>query len=95
MNKTRREFLYKVGKGALAVPLAGIIYPGTAQAAEKIDPESDAAKALGYVHAAPNPSKNCGQCQLYKGSGSAKWGRCQIFPGQLVNARGWCSAWSA
>jgi hypothetical protein len=68
---------------------------GIASAAEKLDPEDPTAKALGYVHESPNAAKRCAECQLYKGSVTAKWGRCAIFSGKLVNARGWCQSWSA
>ena len=97
MTKSRRHFLQNLATGALAIPLVSIGYPGLALAASrpKVDPQGADAQALGYVHAAPNPSKRCGECQLYKGSGNAEWGPCAIFPGKLVNARGWCSSWSA
>jgi hypothetical protein len=94
---SRRHFLHDLATCALAIPLASVGYSGLAMAADRprVDPEGAAAKALGYVHAAPNPSKSCADCQLYKGSSRAEWGPCPLFSGNLVNARGWCSAWSA
>ena len=75
-----------------------------AQAADmkQADPESAQAKALAYTHDAgsvdsakfPNfaAGSKCANCQLYQGGD--EWGGCAIFPGQLVNANGWCSAWA-
>ena len=95
MNKPRRVFIRQLGSGVTALSLTVLTSFARASDRPKLDPEDSAAKALGYVHRAPNPSKRCGDCQLYKGSGSAEWGPCSVFPGKLVNARGWCSAWSA
>jgi hypothetical protein len=95
--KTRRLFLCALGTGVVALPMSTMTYQGIALAAEtpKLDSEDPAAKALGYVRESPNAAKRCAGCQLYKGSGTAKWGRCAIFSGKLVSARGWCQSWSA
>ena len=97
MKTTRRHFLTTLGAGAIAIPLSSLALPGVAFAADtpKVDPEDQLAKALAYVHDSPYSAKRCAQCQLYKGSGSAEWGECVIFPGKLVNSKGWCSSWSA
>jgi len=97
MTVSRRHFLQELTTCALAIPLGSVGYSGLAMAADppRVDPEAPDAKALGYVNAAPNPSKSCASCQLYKGSSRAEWGPCPVFSGKLVNARGWCSAWSA
>ncbi len=60
------------------------------------------AKALGYVHDAATVDKakyanfvdgsKCSGCALYVGSDA--WGPCALFPGQDVNANGWCSAFA-
>jgi len=84
---------------------AALAVPGTlVQAADlpQVDPESAQAKALGYVHDASAvdtakfanfvPGSNCVGCQLYQGG--AEWGGCGIFPGQVVAADGWCSAFA-
>ncbi|MFU8816944.1 MAG: high-potential iron-sulfur protein [Pseudomonadales bacterium] len=52
------------------------------------------------------PGQVCANCSLYEpqvtgdtgaeaveNGGLAGWGGCTIFPGRLVNAAGWCSAW--
>lgn len=67
----------------------------------KLDPSSKQAKNLSYAHDASkvdNPAKGegekCANCQLFKGGDDAQWGKCSIFPGKLVNADGWCSAYT-
>ncbi|HEX2140607.1 MAG TPA: high-potential iron-sulfur protein [Woeseiaceae bacterium] len=72
--------------------------------------ESDAmAQALGYKHDASDvnfeqfPSRAdedslnefCKNCVHYQASPDMQWAPCTIFPGKLVNADGWCSAWAA
>lgn len=72
--------------------------------------ESDAmAQALGYKHDASDvnleqfPSRAdadstnefCKNCVHYQASPEVQWAPCTIFPGKLVNADGWCSAWAA
>lgn len=62
------------------------------------------AKALGYVHDATNvdqskypryqPGQACSNCALFQASGDEQWAGCSIFPGKLVNAAGWCSAYA-
>ena len=96
MNDRRRLFLQQLGSGALALSLgaAATTHPALADDS-RLDPESDSARALGYLETAPNSSKRCSTCQLFKGAASASWGRCGIFPGKRVKATGWCSAWSA
>jgi hypothetical protein len=72
--------------------------------------ETDAmAQALGYKHDASEvdieqfPSRAdadsineyCKNCVHYQASPEVQWAPCTIFPGKLVNADGWCSAWAA
>src|SRR5210317_534326 len=96
VTKSRRTFLCALGTGAMVLPLSNLTRQGVALAAEssKVDPESPAAKVLEYVHESPNPLRRCADCQLFKGSRTAKWGRCALLAGKLVNARGWCHSWS-
>jgi hypothetical protein len=84
--------------GALALEVA----PALAEDLPHVDENSPQAKALGYVHDAAAVDKakfphfadgsHCANCALYQGGES--WGGCGIFPGQAVNAAGWCSAWA-
>ncbi|MDH3761226.1 MAG: high-potential iron-sulfur protein [Gammaproteobacteria bacterium] len=95
MNKTRRTFLYALGTGVIAIPLSTLTREGIASAADapKLDLEDPTAKALEYVHESPDATKLCVGCQLYTGAAGDEWGPCAIFPGKLVNARGWCKSW--
>ena len=44
----------------------------------------------------PNSAEvqNCANCALAQGEAVDGWLKCQIFPGKLVNANGWCSVWA-
>ena len=97
MSISRRRIIRAASAPIIAIPLASLGLHRLAAASEKprVDPEDPTAKALDYAHAAPNPSKRCANCQLYKGSRRSDWGRCIVFPGKLVNTRGWCASWSA
>lgn len=72
--------------------------------------ESDSmAQALGYKHdasrvnveqfpsrASPDSADEfCHNCVHYQAPPDVEWAPCTIFPGKLVNANGWCSAWAA
>lgn len=72
--------------------------------------ESDSmAQALGYKHDAAEvdpeqfPSRTgpdsanefCKNCVHYQAPADVQWAPCTIFPGKLVNADGWCSAWAS
>jgi hypothetical protein len=101
--KSRRIFLIKSIGAAIALPAAGQALAQGAPA--KVDPKDPAAAALGYVEDTtkadakkfPKWAKEqvCSNCQLYvaKGAAADGVGNCSIFPGKLVAAKGWCSAW--
>ncbi|MEF1220553.1 high-potential iron-sulfur protein [Photobacterium damselae] len=36
----------------------------------------------------------CANCALIQGKDGDEWRPCAIFPGKLVNANGWCSAYA-
>jgi len=67
--------------------------------------EDDAmAMAMRYTHDAstvdpatrnnPAAEQTCSNCALIQGNDGDGWRPCQIFPGKLVNAGGWCSVWA-
>lgn len=99
----RRQFIQ-----LSAVAAAGcFVRPGAearAQDMPKLSPDDPAAQSLNYTHDAssvdpasrPNPAENqnCANCALVQGEDGAEWRPCQIFPGKLVNANGWCSVWA-
>jgi hypothetical protein len=98
---TRRTF---VGAAVAAVPVAAILASreAGAQAASlpKLDPNDPVAKALMYVHdatqsKAPNykAGQICANCIQIQGD-KGDWRGCTAFPGKLVAAKGWCSAWA-
>lgn len=97
----RRRFL-KAGAAAVPVVLIG----GKVALAEdmpKLGADDPTGKALGYVENAENADKarfpnysaeqKCSNCQLMTGDASEEWVPCSLFPGKLVAADGWCSAW--
>ena len=66
--------------------------------------DNPTAQALGYKHDAANvdtqqyaqyqPGQICANCTLYQGSSGDEWGGCALFPGNTVNANGWCSGYT-
>lgn len=101
---TRRGF---VSAAAVAIPAAAILSGRDAlaeTAKPKLDPNDPVAKALMYVEdaakvdksKAPNfkPGQDCANCLQLQGA-SGDYRPCNAFPGKLVSAKGWCSAWVA
>jgi High potential iron-sulfur protein len=78
--------------------------PAMAQDLPHLTEDDPMAQAMKYTHdastvdasAKPNPAENqhCATCALVQGEDGAEWRPCQIFPGKLVNANGWCSVWA-
>ena len=91
-----------------AVAAAGcLVRPGNevhAQDLTKLEESDPTAQALKYVHDAssvdpasrpnPAPEQTCANCALIQGADGDAWRPCQIFPGKLVDANGWCSVWA-
>lgn len=99
---SRRRLLQGALAGLAALPAATLI----AREAAAADPlsESDAtAKSLAYVGDASKvdaktnptykPGQLCSNCIQYTGKAGAADGPCNIFPGKLVKAKGWCKVW--
>ncbi len=42
----------------------------------------------------PAADQNCANCALIQGVDGDAWRPCQIFPGKVVSAKGWCSVWA-
>lgn len=102
-HMTRRRFV-RTGLMALAaIPAGSLLATRPAHANEhlpKLSEDDPTAQGLSYQHdasqvqsAAYQEGALCSNCQLYTGDRSAQWGACNVFPGKLVNANGWCSAW--
>ncbi len=99
----RRQFIQ-----LSAVAAAGcLVRPGNeaiAQDMPKIEESDPIAQSLKYVHDAsivdpaqranPATDQDCTNCALVQGADGDEWRPCQIFPGKLVNAKGWCSVWA-
>ena len=91
-----------------AVAAAGVlVQPGRRAHAEdmpKLAEDDPMAMGMKYTHDAStvvpatraNPAEvqNCANCALIQGEDGAAWRPCQIFPGKLVAAKGWCSVWA-
>lgn len=103
---SRRSFIQSL---AVALPAGAAVMQNEALASDlpKLDPEDPTAKALVYVHDAAdvdtsNPlaarfeaGQDCANCAQIQGEEGAEWRPCAIFPGKVVNAKGWCSVWVA
>lgn len=100
-SPSRRNLLRAGIATAVAVPFARLALDGQAHAEDlpKLSLDDPQAKALQYVHDASKAGDArtsgaiCANCQHYQGASDAEWGKCNIFPGKLVNANGWCTAW--
>ncbi len=70
----------------------------------QVNLDDPTAQALGYKHDVANvdtekypayrAGQACANCTLYQGASGDTWGGCQLFPGKLVNANGWCSGYT-
>jgi hypothetical protein len=97
----RRRFIKLAVTGLAATPFAGALTIRTAHAAPVAVKEADPlAAAVGYkADATKAPARKdaaalCGNCNSYSGAAGAADGPCVIFQGNLVSAKGWCTAWT-
>ncbi len=91
-----------------AVAAAGVlVQPGREARAEdmpQLSEDDPMASGMKYTHDAstvdpasranPAADQTCANCALIQGEDGAAWRPCQIFPGKLVNASGWCQVWA-
>lgn len=96
----RRQAARRIVALAVGAPVLVAVAPDSFAEAERLDPESERARQLGYAHDAsqtkrPSAEQSCAQCAHFKPAGDGEWGACAIFSGQHVNAEGWCSAFYA
>ncbi len=99
---SRRRLLQGALAGLAAVPAATLI-ARSANAAEPLSESDATAKSLAYVADASKvvaktnptykPGQTCANCIQYTGKAGAADGPCNIFPGKLVKAKGWCKVW--
>ncbi len=98
----RRQFIQ-----LSAVAAAGLVVKGRvaeAQDLPKLEESDPVAQSLKYTHDAssvdaasranPAAEQHCANCALVQGADGEAWRPCQIFPGKLVDANGWCSVWA-
>jgi hypothetical protein len=99
----RRTVLKSALAGLAALPAANLVH--AADALPHLDEKEQLAVSLGYVHDAskvdankvPQYKKgaNCANCLQLTGKEGDQWRPCNLFPGKLVNADGWCKVWVA
>ena len=96
---SRRRLLQRLTLGVALAPVAAG-GPRSALAAETplLATAAAEAKAVKYVENAKDatgatPGSNCANCGLYQGADGSTQGPCQLFPGKLVKAAGWCTSW--
>jgi len=95
----RRRFIKLTVCGVAAAPFANALLSETAQAVEVVAESNPQAQALGYKTDAAkaanrkDPKAFCNNCNFYSGKAGAANGPCQLFTGNLVSAKGWCTAW--
>lgn len=102
---TRRRFLRNA---AVAFPVGVVVVEGTALAQDmpRVELDDPTAQALFYVHdvadldtsdpraARYEEGQTCANCVQITGDASEEWRPCNLFPGKLVAAAGWCSVWA-
>ena len=102
----RRTVLKNALAGLAALPAAGLVGEAAAQTAPPhLDEKDSLAVAMGYVHDAKKvdankvpqfkPGSTCANCLQLTGKEGDEWRPCNIFPGKVVNANGWCKVWVA
>ena len=98
-SASRRRFFRITAVGLAAAPLASALMSGVAHAVDTVKESDPTAKALGYAVDATKAAKRtdktatCANCSLFTGKAGAADGPCAIFQGNLVSAKGWCTAW--
>jgi len=95
-QSSRRRFLKLSVAGVIGMTLGGkrLITPAQAEELPHLTEDDPQASALKYVHKSPYEDRNCATCVLLQGEKGDSWRPCQLFPGKLVSAEGWCSAWA-
>lgn len=101
-SMTRREAL-----AALATAAGTLACAGAVRAADADKPHVDAAdptaQALSYFEDGSKvdpkkfptykPEQRCDNCLQLQGKAGDPWRPCNLFPGKLVNAKGWCKVY--
>ena len=105
MSKIARRRFIKLSAAATAACLGGVTLNAAADESMPELTEDDAmAQQLGYVADASSvdPAKmvrteenqTCANCSLLQGAEGDALRPCQLFPGKLVQSKGWCTVWA-
>ena len=104
LSKIARRKFIQLSAVAVAGALASPGRRAYAQDMPKLAEDDTMAAAMKYTHDAstvdpatranPAAEQNCANCALIQGNDGDAWRPCQIFPGKLVSAAGWCSVWA-
>ncbi len=102
INVHRRDFLKISSLAVASIAIGAHTGTSVAQGAQ-VDEKDATALSLGYKHDATKVDKTkfpkyaagqeCANCQLFQGKPGEAWGPCPIYPGKVVSAKGWCSAY--
>ncbi len=104
MSKIARRKFIQLSAVAAAGCLANPGRKVFAQDLPQLTEDDPMAVAMKYTHDAstvdagsrPNPAaeQDCANCALIQGNDGDAWRPCQIFPGKVVSAKGWCQVWA-
>ena len=104
LSKIARRKFIQLSAVAVAGALASPGRKVFAQDLPQLDPADPMANAMKYTHDAstvdpatranPAADQTCANCALIQGNDGDEWRPCQIFPGKVVAAAGWCSVWA-
>ena len=99
----RRRLLKSALAGVIALPAAGLVREAAAAELPHLDEKDPLAVAMAYTHDAKTvdatkipqykPGSHCANCIQLQGKEGDKWRPCNLFPGKLVAADGWCKVW--
>ena len=100
MQCSRRQF---IAIAAAFASTSALVNEARADA-QAVTPSDPTAQALGYQPSAAKvdrakfakyqPGQMCSNCQFFQGKPGALNGPCPMFGGKLVDAGGWCSAYT-
>ena len=104
MSKIARRKFIQLSAAAAAGAVISPAREALAQDLPKLAEDDPMAQAMRYVHDAstidpstranPAADQTCANCALIQGNDGDAWRPCQIFPGKVVAAKGWCSVWA-
>ena len=87
----RRSFLKMSGATLIGLTCGSAALRSHAQ--EQLQSTDPTAQALKYVPKSVVEGAMCSNCMYIQGNAGDENRPCAIFPGKLVAADGWCSAW--